>query len=55
MGKSFIVRSFTALLILTSGWAGIAHADAVAVQQQLFAALDRGDVAGRSPYSPRMR
>ena len=46
MGKSFIVRSFTALLILTSGWAGIAHADAVAVQQQLFAALDRGDVAG---------
>ena len=46
MGKSFIVRCFTALLILTSGWAGIAHADAVAVQQQLFAALDRGDVAG---------
>jgi len=44
MCKSFIGRWFAALLIFTAGWAGIAHADAVAVQQQLFAALDRGDV-----------
>jgi len=44
MCKSFIGRWFAALLIFTAGWAGIAHEDAVAVQQQLFAALDRGDV-----------
>jgi hypothetical protein len=44
MSKSFMVRRFAALLIFTAGWAGIAHADAAAVQQQLFAALDGGDV-----------
>jgi hypothetical protein len=44
MCKSIMVRRFAALLIFTAAWAGIAHADPVAVQQQLFAALDRGDV-----------
>jgi hypothetical protein len=44
MCKSFSVRWFAAALIVTAGWAGIAHADPVVVQQQLFAALDRGDV-----------
>jgi hypothetical protein len=39
-----MVRRFAALLIFTAAWAGTAHADPVAVQQQLFAALDRGDV-----------
>ena len=44
MCKSFMVRRFAALLIVTAAWAGIGHADPAAVQQQLFAALDRGDV-----------
>jgi hypothetical protein len=44
MCKSSIERWFAAVLIFAAGWAGIAHADPVVVQQQLFAALDRGDV-----------
>jgi len=44
MCKSLFVSWSAAVLIVAAGWTGIAHADAVAVQQQLFAALDRGDV-----------
>jgi hypothetical protein len=46
MDKSFTVRCFAALLVLTAGWGASAQADPVAVQQQLFDALDRGDVTG---------
>jgi ketosteroid isomerase-like protein len=47
MLKSFATRCFAALLILTAAAGGaFAQGDAVAVQQQLFDALARGDVAG---------
>jgi ketosteroid isomerase-like protein len=45
MCNSFMARWLPALLIFTAGSAGMAHADPAAVQQQLFAALDRGDVS----------
>jgi hypothetical protein len=47
MLKSFAVRCFAALLILAAAAGGsLAQADPVTVQQQLFDALARGDVAG---------
>lgn len=45
MLRSFAVKSFVTLLILTAAAGGaLAQGDPVAVQQQLFAALARGDV-----------
>jgi ketosteroid isomerase-like protein len=47
MLKSFAGRCFAALLILAGAAGGaLAQGDPVAVQQQLFDALARGDVAG---------
>lgn len=54
MLKSFVVRSFAALILVAAAGA-VAQADPVAVQQQLLDALARGDVAGRSHYFPRMQ
>ncbi len=45
MLKSFAVRWLAALLMLAAGSGAFAQGDPVAVQQQLFDALARGDVA----------
>ena len=45
MLRSFAVRWFAALLMLAAGSGAFAQGDPVAVQQQLFDALARGDVA----------
>jgi len=45
MVKSFAIRCFTALLIVTAAAGGaFAQGDAVAVQEQLFDSLARGDI-----------
>src|SRR5919197_5290073 len=47
MPRSFaVVRWFSALLLVTAATSALAQEDPVAVQQQLFEALARGDVAG---------